>query len=167
MKRFHVHLAVDHLDTSLAFYRKLFGAEPTVQKPDYAKWMLDDPRLNFAISARGATPGIDHLGFQVDEASELLALRERAASADLTTVVEDSTACCYAEPDKHWITDPQGIAWEHYHTLSDIPVFNHATASGAADCCASARPTEAVVAMPVAAKPRVSKGGCAPASGCC
>jgi len=167
MKRFHVHLAVDHLDTSLAFYRKLFGAEPTVQKPDYAKWMLDDPRLNFAISARGATPGIDHLGFQVDEASELLALRERAASADLTTVVEDGTACCYAESDKHWITDPQGIAWEHYHTLSDIPVFNRATAHGAAACFAPARPTEAGVAMPVAAKPRVSKGGCAPASGCC
>jgi catechol 2,3-dioxygenase-like lactoylglutathione lyase family enzyme len=162
MKRFHVHLAVENLDTSLTFYRKLFGAEPTVQKPDYAKWMLEDPRINFAISARGAKPGVDHLGFQVDSTDELVALREHAAKADLSAIVEDGTACCYAESDKHWITDPQGVAWEHYHTLADIPVFNRRTETAEA-CCPPNSSVDVAVAPPVQPKLKT----CAPASGCC
>lgn len=143
MKRFHVHLHVSDLAQSIAFYSRLFAAEPTRQEADYAKWMLDDPRVNFAISTRGAEPGLDHLGFQVDEAEELEALKQRAAAADMPLLDEGATTCCYARSDKHWVTDPQGVAWEHFHTLADIPVFRESAATPAA-CCAPA-----VVAAPV------------------
>jgi lactoylglutathione lyase len=123
MKRFHVHLHVDDLGRSIGFYSKLFAAEPTRVESDYAKWMLDDPRINFAISTRGSRAGVDHLGFQVDEAGELAELRQRAQAADLALQDEGLTQCCYARSEKHWVTDPQGIAWEHFHTLGDIPVF--------------------------------------------
>lgn len=145
MKRFHVHVAVPDLDQGIAFYNKLFGAEPTVTKPDYAKWMLDDPRVNFAISARGAETGVNHLGFQVDSEDELTELREQAERADLGAVEEADAACCYANSNKHWIADPAGIAWETFHTLAEIPVFGGAKSEPQASpasgvCCPTAKP---------------------------
>jgi catechol 2,3-dioxygenase-like lactoylglutathione lyase family enzyme len=138
MKRFHVHLHVDDLSKSIGFYSKLFAAEPTRVEPDYAKWMLEDPRINFAISTRGGTVGIDHLGFQTDDPAELADMRARAESADLALLNEGETSCCYARSQKHWVTDPQGIAWEHFHTLGNIPVFNEAANAqrAAKACCA-------------------------------
>ena len=140
MKRFHIHTHVTDLGASIAFYSKMFAAEPTRLENDYAKWMLDDPRINFAISTRGGTPGIDHLGIQTDTDEELAELKSRAQAADMTLLVEGETSCCYARSDKHWITDPQGIAWEHFRTLGDIPMFSErAQASpAAAACCAPA-----------------------------
>lgn len=134
MNRFHIHVHVQDLDQSIAFYSKLFAAAPSRQEADYAKWMLDDPRINFAISSRGGKPGVDHLGFQVDSEQELATLRERAADADLHMSEVGETTCCYARSDKHWITDPQGIAWEHFHTLADVPMFNEAPKAASA-CC--------------------------------
>jgi catechol 2,3-dioxygenase-like lactoylglutathione lyase family enzyme len=126
MKRFHVHAHVTDLGASISFYVKLFGAEPTRVEADYAKWMLDDPRINFAISTRGTAVGVDHLGFQVDDASELAELKARAQAADMAMLDEGETTCCYARSDKHWVTDPQGIAWEHFQSLENIPVFREA-----------------------------------------
>jgi catechol 2,3-dioxygenase-like lactoylglutathione lyase family enzyme len=138
MKRFHVHLHVDDLHRSVAFYSKLFDATPARLEADYAKWMLDDPRINFAISTRGAAAGIDHLGIQTDDAAELDALKARAQAADLALQDEGATSCCYARSEKHWVTDPQGIAWEHFRTLADIPVFREAPAAAGAACCEGA-----------------------------
>lgn len=134
-KRFHVHLHVDDLATNIGFYSKLFGATPARQETDYAKWMLEDPPVNFAISTWGAKAGIDHLGIQTEDAGELSALRERAAEADLAMEVEEQVSCCYAKSDKHWITDPQGIAWEHFHTLANVPTFSPKAATAAEACC--------------------------------
>jgi len=139
MKRFHVHVTVKNLDESIRFYSALFAASPIVSQPDYAKWMLDDPRINFAISTRSSTVGIDHLGIQTDDAEELSDLRARAKAADLSMIDEGETSCCYSRSEKQWITDPQGIAWEHFRTLRSIPVFNEShrerSAEGSA-CCA-------------------------------
>lgn len=138
MKRFHVHLHVDDLNKNIDFYSKLFGAEPSRVESDYAKWMLDDPRVNFAISTRGnQATGLDHLGFQVDEATELTELKQRAQAADMALLDEGETTCCYARSEKHWVTDPQGVAWEHFHTLDNIPVFNEPerVAAQSAACC--------------------------------
>jgi catechol 2,3-dioxygenase-like lactoylglutathione lyase family enzyme len=146
MKRFHVHAHVADLGASIAFYSKLFGAEPTRVEADYAKWMLDDPRINFAISARGAVPGVDHLGFQVDDAAELAELKARAQAADMALLDEGQTTCCYARSDKHWVTDPQGIAWEHFHSLENIPVFREAPAAPGAACCAPVTTAEPAAA---------------------
>ncbi|NBU19481.1 MAG: glyoxalase/bleomycin resistance/dioxygenase family protein [Betaproteobacteria bacterium] len=149
MKRFHVHLHVQDLQASIAFYSRLFSAQPARIETDYAKWMLEDPRVNFAISTRGSKPGLDHLGFQVDSAEELVEMKAAAQNADMAMLDEGETTCCYARSDKHWITDPQGVAWEQFHTLGDIPVFNEASqpASGAA-CCAPTRPTAAACCAP-------------------
>jgi catechol 2,3-dioxygenase-like lactoylglutathione lyase family enzyme len=138
MKRFHVHLHVDDLSRSIGFYSRLFAAEPVRVEGDYAKWLLDDPAVNFAISTRGAQPGIDHVGFQTDDPAELAAMKARAEAADLALRDEGATTCCYARSEKHWVTDPQGIAWEHFHTLADIPVFREAPAAEAtaSACCA-------------------------------
>ena len=140
MKRFHVHLHVDDLGRSIGFYSKLFAAEPARQESDYAKWMLDDPPVNFAISTRGAQPGIDHLGIQTDDPAELAAMKARAEAADFALLDEGQTTCCYARSEKHWVTDPQGIAWEHFHTLGNIPVFSESAAPAptASACCAPA-----------------------------
>lgn len=137
MKRFHVHAQVLDLQASIDFYSRLFGRPPTRAEADYAKWMLEDPRINFAISSRGGKPGVDHLGFQTDSDEELAELRQRAAAADLSLRDEGEAACCYARSDKYWITDPQGIAWEQFHTLSNIPTFGAAPApaSSGTTCC--------------------------------
>ncbi|MFO1338764.1 MAG: ArsI/CadI family heavy metal resistance metalloenzyme [Burkholderiaceae bacterium] len=140
MKRFHVHAHVQDLPQSVAFYTRLFGAEPTRLESDYAKWMLEDPRVNFAISTRGGTPGVDHLGFQADDAGELAELKARARAADLPLADEGETSCCYARSEKHWVVDPQGIAWEHFHTLGDIPAFSETRRAAApgtkpSSCC--------------------------------
>ena len=128
MKRFHVHLGVPDLPASIRFYSDLFGMPPTVEKPDYAKWMLDDPRVNFAISHRGAHAGLNHLGLQAESAEELAAIRTRFAAADAAGVFDEPDVhCCYAHGNKHWTRDPQGLAWEAFHTLSD---------SERSSCCA-------------------------------
>jgi lactoylglutathione lyase len=154
MKRFHVHVHVDDLPASIAFYSKLFAAEPARVENDYAKWMLDDPRVNFAISNRGGKPGIDHLGLQTDSEEELVELKARAQAADMTLLDEGETNCCYARSDKYWLTDPDGVAWEQFHTLGTIPTFSGSTQPAepqAAACCASAAPRGKPVAIPVAA----------------
>jgi len=110
MRRFHVHVGVEDLDASVRFYSTVFGAPPNVRQPDYAKWMLEDPRLNFAISMRGAPPGLDHLGFQVDSDEELAELRAQVARAEIAAVDQGGAQCCYARADKYWTIDPQGIA---------------------------------------------------------
>ena len=152
MKRFHVHLHVDDLQQSIGFYSKLFAAEPARRENDYAKWMLEDPPVNFAISTRGGTPGIDHLGIQTDDAAELAALKSRAQAADMALLDQGDTTCCYARSEKHWVTDPQGIAWEHFPTLGDIPVFHQPEAAAPAEasaCCAPRQPAGRPVAIPV------------------
>jgi predicted enzyme related to lactoylglutathione lyase len=157
MKRFHVHLHVDDMTASIAFYSRLFNAAPTRVEPDYAKWMLEDPRVNFAISTRGTQAGLDHLGFQVDNAEELTELKTRAQAADMALLDEGTTTCCYARSDKHWVTDPQGIAWENFHTLENIPVFNEAAPAKANACCGPA-----VVPAPV--HTQTAKACCTPAT---
>jgi hypothetical protein len=127
MKRFHVHVAVNNLSDSIRFYSTMFAAEPTVTKSDYAKWMLDDPRINFAISQRGAKAGLDHLGIQVDLNTELEELNLRLTEAALPVEEQKNAACCYSNSDKYWTIDPQGIAWEAFHSLSTIPVFGEDT----------------------------------------
>lgn len=143
MKRFHVHTHVTDLHASIAFYTRLFGAPPARVEADYAKWMLEDPRVNFAISTRGDKPGVDHLGIQAETESELAELRERAVAADTALLDEGATTCCYARSDKHWIVDPQGIAWEHFQTLGDIPVFSEKkpAAADTPACCAPSTPS--------------------------
>lgn len=168
MKRFHVHAHVQDLAASVAFYSRLFGAEPTRLEGDYAKWMLDDPRINFAISTRGGAPGVDHLGIQTDTAEELAELKSRAQAAELATSDEGETTCCYARSEKHWVTDPQGIAWEHFHTLGDIPVFSETkpapAAAEASACCApgtaGARPRGKPIGIAVAADKPASSSCC-------
>jgi catechol-2,3-dioxygenase len=115
MKRMHLHVSVEDLNQSIGFYSALFGTQPSVVKTDYAKWMLEDPRINFAISMRGAKPGLDHLGIQVDKPEELESLRLHMKQADLALFDEGETTCCYANSEKSWVKDPSGIAWETYH----------------------------------------------------
>ena len=157
MKRFHAHVHVDDLSQSIAFYSKLFAAAPTRVEAHYAKWMLEDPRVNFAISTRGAKPGLDHFGLQTDDAAELAELKARAEAADMALLDEGSTSCCYARSEKHWVTDPQGIAWEHFHTRGDIPVFNEAAPSSAPGACCTPS-----AAAPAPAAPRAAC--CGPAT---
>jgi lactoylglutathione lyase len=156
MKRFHVHLHVDDLGKSIGFYSKLFAADPARVEGDYAKWMLEDPPVNFAISTRGSQPGIDHLGIQTDDATELAALKARAEAADMALLDEGETTCCYARSEKHWVTDPQGIAWEHFHTLGNIPVFNE-----------SPSPTDTQSACCAPSEGAASKAATAELAACC
>ena len=153
MKRLHVHISVKDLDASIRFYQTLFGAEPVVTKPDYAKWMLEDPRINFAISTQRQPVGLNHLGFQVDTDEELRGLRAQLQAADARMIEESEQPCCYAQSDKYWVTDPTGIAWETFHTLGSIPVygedtqvFNHGASvvpgSPAAACCVPAQKSQ-------------------------
>jgi catechol 2,3-dioxygenase-like lactoylglutathione lyase family enzyme len=119
MKRLHVHLAVDDLQQSIGFYSALFAVQPSVTKPDYAKWMLDDPRVNFAISTRGREPGLDHLGIQVENKDELNEVYTRLRQAGGVIVEQGQTSCCYAQSEKSWIDDPAGISWETFHTTGE------------------------------------------------
>jgi catechol 2,3-dioxygenase-like lactoylglutathione lyase family enzyme len=154
MKRFHVHVHVDDLSKNIAFYSAMFGAEPARVESDYAKWMLEDPRINFAISSRGHTPGVGHLGFQVDSEDELAALKTQAHKADMSLLDEGKTSCCYARSDKYWVTDPQGVAWEQFHTLGDIPLFGgeEAASCGVGGGCCATEKAEATEAKPTEAK---------------
>lgn len=124
MKRLHLHVSVPDLALSIQFYETLFGAPATVVKDDYAKWMLEDPRINFAISHRGAHAGLNHLGVQAETADELAGIRAGFAAADADAVYDEpNVTCCYARGNKHWTRDPQGVAWEAFHTLDDVPLF--------------------------------------------
>jgi catechol 2,3-dioxygenase-like lactoylglutathione lyase family enzyme len=176
MNRFHVHVTVKDLDESIRFYSNLFGTGPSVTKPDYAKWMLEDPRINFAISHNkcGSTYGVNHLGLQVDSESELSALESRFAAAGLAGVQEHGATCCYAKSDKTWLQDPQGIAWENFHTLASVPVFGGngpellrgatGTPSAGNEASSGCKPAPAAASIPVA-----ERSGCGPkaAPGCC
>jgi catechol 2,3-dioxygenase-like lactoylglutathione lyase family enzyme len=137
MKRFHVHVAVPELKRAIRFYSTMFGAGPTVEKADYAKWMLDDPRVNFAISQRGGPAGINHLGFQVEGAAELEEIHARLQAADAAVIEEKDASCCYARSDKYWVTDPAGVAWESFRSLGTVPFYQgeRGTAKEGA-CCA-------------------------------
>jgi len=136
MKRFHVHVAVPDLEKSIRFYSTVFGAEPSVVKPDYAKWMLEDPRVNFAISQRDGAAGVNHLGFQVDDAGELDEIHGRLQRADAGVVEEKGVSCCYATSDKYWVTDPAGLAWETFRSLGTVPFYkgNAGTGEKSAAC---------------------------------
>jgi len=123
MKRLHVHVAVHDIPQSVRFYSALFAAQPSVLKDDYAKWMLDDPRVNFAISARGAKTGLDHLGIQAENGEELEDIGTRLAQADVSTTPQKGASCCYAKSDKYWTIDPQGVAWESFHSLESVPMY--------------------------------------------
>jgi catechol 2,3-dioxygenase-like lactoylglutathione lyase family enzyme len=138
MKRFHVHVGVKDLNQSIAFYSALFGEQPSKLKTDYAKWMLEDPRINFAISTRTGTDGVDHLGLQVDEDAELYVVTERLKQAELQVFDEGQTTCCYAESNKAWVIDPSGIAWETYKNLADADIYSsksEETADSSESCC--------------------------------
>ncbi|KFN43459.1 ArsI/CadI family heavy metal resistance metalloenzyme [Arenimonas oryziterrae] len=162
MKRFHVHLNVADLPTSVRFYSALFASSPDVLKPDYAKWMLDEPRVNFAISNTGRAPGIDHLGIQAESSEELAELGVRLDAAGGSVVPEEAAVCCYARSDKAWTEDPQGTRWETFHTQGEATTYyagEKACATDGATCTPE----------PQAMKPRLVAGAscCAPQSGCC
>lgn len=125
MKRLHVHVAVDDLAASIRFYNTLFAAEPTVLKTDYAKWMLDDPRVNFAISQRGVASGIRHLGIQVENRTELADVYARLQRADAPVLEEGATECCYAKSEKSWVADPQGVQWETFLTTGESTTYGN------------------------------------------
>lgn len=164
MKRFHVHIGVSDLDAGIGFYSALFGTGPSIAKGDYAKWMLDDPRVNFAISTRGKKEGLDHLGIQAENEEELAQLHARLTDAQLPVATQDNATCCYASSDKHWTLDPANIAWESFHTLGEASVFGEALPSAtelkraASACC-----------IPLARKSAEANSCCVPAeaSPCC
>lgn len=142
MKRLHVHVSVTDLDESVRFYSTLFAAQPTVQKDDYAKWMLDDPRVNFAISKRDKVTGIRHLGIQVEDPAELAEVFERIDHTQRPVLNEGKTTCCYAKSEKNWVEDPQGVQWETFLTTGESTIYGHDAVEGARakPCC---EPTKA------------------------
>jgi hypothetical protein len=140
MKRMHVHISVSNLEESIQFYSGMFANQPTVVKSDYAKWMLDDPRVNFTISQRGLEVGLNHLGIQVESAEELAEMQQRLNRLPTPVLEQADAYCCYANSDKYWIKDPSSIAWEAFHTLGSIPVYGQHTASSndtsdTSSCC--------------------------------
>ena len=171
MKRFHVHVGVENLPQAIGFYSTLFATKPAVVKPDYAKWMLDDPRVNFAISTRGKQPGLDHLGIQVESKNELHEVYDRLHEAGGTVIEQGQVTCCYAHGEKAWIDDPSGIAWEAFFTTGESTVYGDGTGENGARI-ARAKPSQAVA--PTAVEP--ASACCAseaaartaqPASACC
>ena len=142
MKRLHVHVAVENLPKSISFYSTLFNAQPVVVKDDYAKWMLDDPRVNFAISDRARIAGVDHLGIQTETREELAELADRMKAAGEVTRDQEATTCCYARSDKTWVNDPQGIRWETFHTFGEATTYGEdepdVKLNAKAACCAPA-----------------------------
>ena len=173
MKRFHLHVSVGSLDESIRFYSTLFAEKPTVLKEDYAKWMLEDPRINFAISTRHQPIGVNHLGFQVDSGEELRAMHSQLRAADAQLIQETEQPCCYANSDKYWVTDPTGLAWETFHTLGSIPVYGEDTPvfdHGSSAVPSQKNPEDAAGCVPV--KAAGSEPCCVPAeatkkSSCC
>jgi hypothetical protein len=166
VKRLHVHVAVSDLQESVGFYSTMFGAPPSVLKDDYAKWMLDDPRVNFAISSRRRAPGLDHLGIQAEVGAELTEISGRLKAAGAETIDEAATTCCYAQSDKTWVQDPAGIRWETFHTLGESTVYGEdledAAVTGEA-CCAPAAPKAAACCAPEPA-PAKTTSCCGPAA---
>lgn len=166
MKRIHIHIAVDNLLESINFYSTIFGTVPTIKKEDYAKWLLDDPAVNFAISKQGHSSGINHLGIQVDSAEELQELTHRFDNDEINYSSQKGVNCCYANSDKHWVLDPQGNAWESFHTLGDAPTFGEDTKLRDAD-------TSSTYCIPLYSNPEENhKAACCipkehDASGCC
>jgi hypothetical protein len=160
MKRFHVHVAVDNLADSIKFYSGMFAAAPSVVKPDYAKWMLDDPRINFAISQRNREAGVNHLGIQVESADELADMQQRLTGLQTGMVAEAGAACCYAKSDKYWVEDPSGVPWETFHTLDSIPVYGANAGSGEP-------PSDAAACCVPEIKETKASSRCAPGSNCC
>jgi catechol 2,3-dioxygenase-like lactoylglutathione lyase family enzyme len=160
MKRLHVSVAVSDLARSVRFYSTLFDAEPTVLQPDYAKWMLNDPRVNFSISSRGKKRGVDHLGIQVDDDGELALIASRLARAGQSVFEQKATTCCYAESNKAWVHDPEGVAWETFHTFGSSTVYGE---DGEIPGPASAQDESSTCCTPTAesAKPSAC---CAPAT---
>jgi len=154
MKRFHAHVRVEDLESSVRFYSTLFGVEPTVLKADYAKWMLDDPRVNFAITAGSTSTGLDHLGLQVEADDDLAIIARRLEAAGQSVSKQENAACCYARGNKGWVSDPSGISWETFHTFGESTVYGNDVAP-----------------RPASAKPLESDSCCAPAptsnSACC
>jgi catechol 2,3-dioxygenase-like lactoylglutathione lyase family enzyme len=141
MKRLHLHVGVADLEEAIRFYSALFGAQPVKRKAGYAKWLVDDPRVNFAISTRPERQGLNHLGIQVDDEPELAEIRERAGKADLSLFDEGETICCYARSDKSWLLDPAGVPWEAYRTMEDADIYENTPigTTRAAACCGSDR----------------------------
>ncbi|WP_138380615.1 ArsI/CadI family heavy metal resistance metalloenzyme [Luteithermobacter gelatinilyticus] len=135
MKRLHIHMGVENLEKSIRFYTAFFGAEPIKTKENYAKWMLDDPSVNFAISTRVSKKGVDHLGIQVDSAQELATIREQMSAANILTHSDGETICCYAKSEKSWVNDPNGIAWEAYHTMDDAQIYSDEIQEKQSACC--------------------------------
>jgi catechol 2,3-dioxygenase-like lactoylglutathione lyase family enzyme len=158
MKRLHVHVAVEDLAKSVRFYSVLFGQEPSVVKDDYAKWMLDDPRVNFAISDRAAAKGLDHLGIQVDSGAELAELAGRLKAAGETTLDQTAATCCYARSDKAWVNDPTGLRWETFHTFGEAVQYGEDFSEPAA-----AKPATSAACGCAAAPMEVKE----PAKACC
>lgn len=136
MNRFHIHIAVDNVEDNVQYYTKLFGTDPVTVKTDYAKWALEDPRINFAISTQGQTTGVNHLGIQVESEDELQLWRSRAEAASQNDIIhQEHIDCCYANGNKYWTVDPQGIPWEHFHTLAESKVFASDTNNTLGVCC--------------------------------
>jgi len=155
MKRFHIHVGVESLNESIRFYSALFGMEPVKMKTDYAKWLLEDPRVNFAISTRAKRNGVDHLGIQVDEERELAELRDRLKAADIAVTEEGETVCCYARSEKTWVQDPSGIPWETYRTMEDAELFSGRLGQAESACC-----TPETVGTPECCEPSEKTSGC-------
>jgi len=161
MKRLHIHVAVEDIARSVNFYSAMFAARPSVIKDDYAKWMLEDPRVNFAISTHGAKPGIDHLGIQVESESELHEVYERLQQADAPVLEEGATTCCYAQSEKSWIADPQGISWETFLTTGESTTYGKSRMSAAEPSRTAGNAQGACCASSI--KPAAAAACCVPA----
>lgn len=159
MKRLHIHVAVADLQESIGFYSTLFGSRPSVEKADYAKWLLEDPKVNFAISQRaGVTPGLDHLGIQVESDGDLATITGRLHAADAVTLQQEGTTCCYAKSNKTWVEDPQGVRWESFHTLGDATTYGISGSEAEAGVCRT----------PELPRAEADDGGCSSSrSSCC
>lgn len=155
MKRLHIHVGVEDIEEAIRFYSGLFGTEPVKTKTDYAKWLLDDPRVNFAVSTRAGKKGVDHLGIEVDDNGELDELRGRLKSVNMAVFDEGETVCCYAKSDKTWVQDPAGVAWETYRTMADAEIFAAKSVGAESACC-----TPDTMGTPDCCEPSQTTAGC-------
>ncbi len=164
MKRFHVHVSVSNIDQSVQFYSTLFGQPPTLKEDDYAKWMLDDPRINFAISRRNKVTGVEHLGLQADTTEELTELTNRLRDANLAVMDETATTCCYAHSDKGWVHDPDNIAWESFYTFGSATTYSAPDAPPSETmgaCCTPTAAAPVALGMPSVKKKAEGNACCA------